>query len=264
MDTNMINRIYMEKIPDEFTGDLDRDIVHIRELYTMIDPDTLLEPSRRKLERILFRLYQYKYFVLGRTQQQDHMQFWLDDAYYERIMTEVNALQDPDAMDAHMKQALHLIREQDYAGAGVYFKEAALCGSPDGQYDYALTLSNGEGCEADPLEGAFWYWLSARNGYHKAMYNLGVAYRFGKGVGASLTQMMYWYAMAARTLQNPMAVHSLGLSLRDQEIFRGNQVIGRNMMLAADNMGDNGPYDEYILRIADQIIDNLKSRAYNI
>jgi TPR repeat protein len=158
--------------------------------------------------------------------------------------------------------ALEAVKAKDYVTAGRHFKNAALCGHVDAQYNYGVSLSNGELGEADPLEGAFWYFMAARGGNAKAMVNLAIAYRRGTGVSENGPMMLYWYAKGA-TVPSPYAVYCLGLCLKDEEVIPNNVSLGRTLIIFSERLCDDRACN-FVKETAEKIIDALRDHAYNI
>ena len=71
-------------------------------------------------------------------------------------------------------------------------------GSPEAQFNVALLYHHGRGVEADPVEAASWYRLSADQGYAKAQFNLGEMYDEGLGVEPDDVQAHLWFNLARK------------------------------------------------------------------
>lgn len=230
--------------------------------YENINNDFFKE-AKNKLEVFLFRLYECKFLIGDRISDFNRERYLTDDAYYKETWKTLRDLMDVERGEQAYQKGVSYIKEKNYEEAGKYFREAALAGNADGQYNYGLTVSNGEGCEADPLEGAFWYWEAAKRENFKAMMNLGVAYRNGNGVKESGIQMLWWYACSANSLENPVAVYNLGLCLKHEEVLSGSQAVGIALIRASDEM-EMDRARKYVQDTTDQLKKMLEKYVYNV
>ena len=72
--------------------------------------------------------------------------------------------------------------ERDSKKAFENYLEAATREVPLAQFEVALMLENGEGCEQNFSEAAFWYEEAAKRGNVEAFNNLAAMYKEGRGV----------------------------------------------------------------------------------
>jgi TPR repeat protein len=88
----------------------------------------------------------------------------------------------------------------------------ALKGDPEAQHDLAALYTAGrDSVKTDDVKAAAWFRESALEGIANAQYNLGVLYQQGLGVPKDDALAMEWYKMAA--LQNhPDANYNLGIA----------------------------------------------------
>jgi len=103
---------------------------------------------------------------------------------------------------------------QDAHQAAQWFQMAAEDGDATGEYDYALSVSEGDMDpeKNDPQtmeEAAIWYRAAAEKGNSEAQNALGDLYRDGEGVDADETAAVGWYTKAAEQ-NNATAQDSLG------------------------------------------------------
>ncbi len=259
---DFVNRIIVETIPLLlFSGDIDKTVADVRENYES-NKNELFIPAAVRAEKCLFRLYEAKYLILPHCEI-DPAGFCFDDDYHAFVCEKVSACYDRARGEEEYAAALRAVREKDYVKAGAHFKEAALCGHVDAQYNYGVSLSNGELGEPDPLEGAFWYFAAARGGNPKAMVNLAIAYRNGTGVYGNGPMMLYWYAKAA-TVPFPYAVYCLGLCLQNEEVISNNAGVGYRLKVSSERLMD-GDSRTFAVGIAEQIIELLSPHTlYNV
>ena len=248
-------------LPKMISSDLAASIEYIKGEYLGIRNDSSA-PARQRYERCLFRLYEAYYLVAPYVNELDACGFAFDDIYYCQMKLMASSNYDIDLGQKEYERALELIKEGNYVEAGKHFKKGAINGNSACQYNYAITVSNGEGVLSDPLEGAFWYFAAAQGDHAKAMNNLAIAYRRGLGVFPSGEMMLYWYAKASYLLF-PDAIFNLGLSLQNEEVLRGNASIGNNLKVCAREL-NNSTYQTYAQKIAKEVIKILEGHVYNI
>lgn len=244
------------------TDDIDKNIADCRRNYENINND-MFEEARQRLEVFLFRLYQWKYFIAKYEADADCRKFLTDDKYYDILVQKIEKKMNPEEGLTFLKKALEYVQNKDYEEAGRYFYKGALCGDRNAQYNYGVTVTNGEGCEEDPLEGAFWYWMAANKGNAKAMVNLAIDYRNGDGVKESGIQMLYWYARSAYAADLPYGVYNLGLTLKHEEVLEGNSWVGRMLVEASEHL-DNEEVQEFVKKISGQVIEIISDNVYNV
>lgn len=261
MDIKQVNQITINGFLSRVTDDVENNITDCRSQYENINND-MFEESKQRLEVFLFRLYEFKYYVLPNHKDVSCHDFLTNDDYYKELMTKIQENLDAEAGLLYCMQALEYIKTKNYDEAGKLFFKSALCGNRGGQFNYGVTVSNGEGCEADSLEGAFWYWMAAKNGNAQGMMNLGIAYRNGSGVKESGDQMLYWYARAAATLTVPEAVYNLGLSLKHEEVLDGNVKAGLMLIQASEELEEEAA-SEFVIHVTSRIISILSPYVYN-
>ena len=73
-------------------------------------------------------------------------------------------------------------------------EEMAQQGVSDAQLDYGLMFSNGSnGLQQNQQTAFYWYQKAAENGNRTAMYNLGLAYRFSRGVEPDINRSLDYF-----------------------------------------------------------------------
>lgn len=259
---NFVEQMSVDMLPAMFTEDGEQTLENLKQAYLGIR-NSAMAAARSRAERALFRLYEACRLVLPHKKDLDLPGYAFDNAYYAAVNAEIEACFDKDLAEAEYELALAAVREKDYAAAGAHFRTAAQNGHPAAQYNYGVTVANGETGDApDALEGAFWYYKSAHSGYEKAMINLAVAYRRGSGVFTSGVLMLYWYAKAAELLY-PYGIHNLGLCLANEEVISGNAPVGRRLISAAREP-DGESNREFAASVASQVLAILQKHVYNV
>ena len=178
-------------------------------------------------------------------------------AYHELYFGKNRKYVEEEKGEAYYQQAVKLIGEQEYDKAGKLFGKAAKYGHAAGQFNYGISLMNGEGCASNPLEACYWYWAAAHQGHSKAMMNLAICYRNGQGVLQNGIKMLEWYAKAAYYLQ-PEAVYNLGLSLKHEEVIRGLSALGVTLINASDDVSDYMATQDFVKRTTKIILEELE------
>ncbi|MDO4167933.1 MAG: tetratricopeptide repeat protein [Eubacteriales bacterium] len=262
MDINEMNQLTIETALNAALDSVDDGIQISRIQYENINNDYFAE-AKKRLEIFLFRLYECKYLLVDKIKDFDRKRYLLEDSYYQKTWIKLRSRMDLKTGQKAYEKGVTCVREKNYAKAGEFFRIAAMAGDSDGQFNYGVTVSNGEGCEIDELEGAFWYWEAAKHGNSKAMMNLAIAYRNGSGVKADGVQMLWWYACSAGMLDNPVAVYNLGLCLKHEEVLAGKEIIGRRLIDASNAMLDERE-KQFVTQIAKQVKEILEEYVYNI
>lgn len=256
---NFVNQMIVDTLPLLFSSDMDDTIREVKRNYESNKNDLFI-PAAVRAEKCLFRLYEAKYLILPHCSI-DLAGFCFDDVYHAFVKEKVLMCYDRARGEKEYEQALKAVGEKDYVTAGTHFRNAAFCGHVDAQYNYGVSLSNGELGEADPLEGAFWYFTAAKGGNAKAMVNLAIAYRKGTGVYPSGPMMIYWYAKAA-TIPHPYAVYCLGLCLQNEEVISNNISLGYTMKTASEQLMDD-EMREFAVNISAQIVNLILPHTFN-
>ena len=83
------------------------------------------------------------------------------------------------------------------AQAVVWYRKAAVKGSPGGQNGLGNAYYYGQGVPRSAVQAIRWYRQAAEQGFARAQINLGVAYYYGQGVPRSAVQAIRWYRKAA-------------------------------------------------------------------
>lgn len=251
---NVLNYIGVE-------NDVESCICIVRKVYENLNEDCFV-PAYRYIEGVLFRLYELEYFVLPLDADVNWLKYITEDSCYLKYKKIYKNLWDMERALKIFEMAEEYLKKEEYAEAAKCYKKAALLGNIDSQFEYAVSVYQGEGCEADALESAFWHWIAAGNGNEKSMMNLGVFYREGSGVKQSLSQMTYWYARSAERLQ-PDGIFNLGCSIKLGELVEKSEEIGTALMKSIKVL-HNEKIKEFVQGIAREIIDALKDIVYNI
>lgn len=244
----------------QFTKSIDETIIRVKASYRDYRNDGF-RTARLITEKTLFRLYELKYFVLPHLPDTDLLAFAFDETYRIISLAKAFASFDKDLAETEYNAALCHVKEKNYSEAGKHFFNAAINGHTAAQYNYGVSLANGELGEADPTEAAFWYYVAATKGNEKAIVNLAIAYRNGTGLYPDRSMMAYWYTKGAM-IPFPYAVYNLGLILQYEEVLPGNSGIGRNLKEASEKLFDEG-FRNYALLIASKVFDIVKQEALN-
>ena len=253
--------IFVDVLALKFTADIDETIRNIRDDYQDVRNESLM-PATNRTEQCLFRLYEAKYLIMPHCDV-DLLGFAFDDAYHDFVANKVaKECYDAAKGEGEYTMALECVKLKNYAAAGEHFRLAALNGHAAAQYNYGVSVTNGEVGEADALEGAFWYFIAAKNGSEKAMINLAVAYRTGKGVLPNGPMMLHWYATAA-CIPFPYGVYNLGLCLENEEVISGNASLGTSLKRASEQLQDE-EMRGFAIDVAEQVVSILKEYVYNV
>ena len=65
-------------------------------------------------------------------------------------------------------------------------------------------------------------------------------------------------------LPSAYGVYNLGLSLMNEEILRGNALVGRRLKEMAGSTDDDSRFREYAVTIANQVLGILRDHVFNI
>jgi len=77
---------------------------------------------------------------------------------------------------ATLSDAKIAIRTQNFSKAVSILKPLAKKGDKEAQYHLAVMYRNGQGTQENPAKSAHWMDQSARQGYKRAQFSLGVLY----------------------------------------------------------------------------------------
>lgn len=260
-DLEFPSKMVVDMLPIYFTDSIDDSIANIKHEYKNTRNNGFL-PAINRMEQCLFRLYEAKYIVLPHKNDLNVLGYVFDDSYHASVNAEAEKYFNKDYAQSEYDTALAFIREKSYEEAGKHFGNAAFNGHVAAQYNYGVSVANGEIGEADPTLGAFWYFMAAKGGYEKAMINLAIAYRNGTGVYPDGFMMTYWYAKAA-TIPFPYGVYNLGLTLMNEEVLNGNSGLGAQLKLCSERLDDEN-LREYVVNIANQVLNVIKNYTFNI
>lgn len=233
MTSEMLTQVFISMAENGITDDIDASIEHVRTQYYEIK-NSYFRAAEQRMEQMIFRLYDCKYFVHS-GMNIDVKKYAVDDEYFKAQQPVIAEAHDLAAAQPIFQQAVALADAKDYAAAGPFYLKAALLGHVGAQYNYGITLANGEGCDVNLTESCYWYWKAACRNHPKAMVNLAIAYRRGDGVKEELGQMLYLYARAAEQLI-PEAVYFMGLSLKNEEVFSGLAEVGLELIGHSDHL----------------------------
>ena len=86
---------------------------------------------------------------------------------------------------------------KDFTKAIRWFREAALQGHVEAQYQLAEMYFEGQGVNKDLNTAAHWYNKAAEQGHMEAQYQLAEMYFEGQGVNKDLKEAAHWYSKAA-------------------------------------------------------------------
>ena len=194
-DVTKVEQTLIDQIPPAIsTRDLDHILKTLTKLYTDEEYQDCLS-AMLIIEKYLFRAYELKHFISDQSVI-DYNEYFFNEDTHKQIVTEAKAKLDvPQAIEEYQK-GVALVKETKNNEAYEYFKRSAMQGNTDGAFNYAICLNRGEGCEPNLIESAFWYWVAACEGTHKAMSNLAYCYSKGIGVCADEMNMLYWFILA--------------------------------------------------------------------
>ncbi len=105
---------------------------------------------------------------------------------------------------------------KDYKEAVKWYKMAANQGNARAQYNLGVCYKFGKGVEKDWKEAVKWCKMAADQGNSHAQYNLGICYQTGQGVEKDYKEAVKWYKMAANQ-GNARAQYNLGVCYDDGE-----------------------------------------------
>ena len=189
------------------------------------------------IEKYLFRAYELRYFVYGAVDGFEYDEYFFDEGVHREIMGKATAHLDGARAEEYFLEGKRFVEAGDLEAAGELFKQSALAGSPNGAFNYGVTLSRGEGCAPDKLLAAFWYWRGATNGNFKAMRNLAYCFKTGDGVCADEMTTLYWF-IRAYLHGDTESGYSMGALLASGRGLPNFESIGRSIMLAVQAGGD--------------------------
>lgn len=86
---------------------------------------------------------------------------------------------------------------KDYDQAVIWYKRAAMNGSPEAKFSIGVLYEQGLGVPADFAMAFKWYKSAAEDGNVEAQFNLGNIYSKGAGVPQNQDQAFMWYKRAA-------------------------------------------------------------------
>lgn len=98
----------------------------------------------------------------------------------------------------------------DYAKAANWFRESAIQGVPNAQYNLGVLYERGLGVPQDDTRALLWYHSAAEQGHPLAQYNLGVLYSAGRGIPLSYIEAARWFRRAAEH-DVPAAIYNLSI-----------------------------------------------------
>lgn len=124
-------------------------------------------------------------------------------------------------------------KEYDYAGAVESLTKAVAMGNEHAKNNLALFYERGRGVEKDPAKAAELYRTAAEAGVPMAMYNLGLAYRYGRfGLEQDEKTALKWIRKAA----------SKGIASAKEQVKKPAPEPGQALItasLAAENRNDS-------------------------
>lgn len=249
MEMAEMNQLTVKMALAQLGGDADENIARVKESYDRINND-YFQQAKKELELILFRLYDWKFFIRGRVDA-ELLGFLDGGSEYFRVWERLHCQSDQEKGKALRIEGLKCIQEGNYSEAWRSLWEAALCCDVTAWYHLGVMLANGEGCREDPMQAAYWYWKAAGRGDARAMMNLAIAYRNGSGVKENGLQMLYLYAAAAEKLL-PHAVYNLGLSLQNDELLSGATGIGARLRIISDHLEEK-VFADYAIAVAGEM-----------
>ncbi|MEQ8399051.1 SEL1-like repeat protein [Thalassobaculum sp.] len=85
----------------------------------------------------------------------------------------------------------------DFQQAANWFRESAIQGVPNAQYNLGVLYERGLGLPQDDTRALLWYHSAAEQGHPLAQYNLGVLYSAGRGIPLSYAESARWFRRAA-------------------------------------------------------------------
>ena len=250
----------IDKIPEAVsTGDAQKMHMELRKLY-LDNIGSGYDSALTITEKYLFRSYELLFFVNERGEDFDYEGFFFDEEIHNKILAEAMSVLNEEEAGINYTAGVMFIKMGEYEEAGKSFRRAALCGSIDGAYNLGVTVSRGEGCEADAIEGSFWYWFAACRGNAKAMYNLAYNYEKGIGLHPDGMNMLYWYLHAAIE-GNREAAYCVGNSLVRGKGIPGLQMAGQQILRLVTFTSEEN--DKVLKDFYKMLIGNMEKYVYN-
>lgn len=140
------------------------------------------------------------------------------------------------------------------------FRCGALVGHPICQFELALRLFDGIGCEKDIKTALEWLFIAANNDFALAQYKLAYCYEHGIGMPIDKEQAFYWVTQAANNslsvAQNALGNfyrYGIGVTADNQKALNWYQIAYENGFTQAD--GSINALKKYIK--AEKIINVL-------
>ena len=109
--------------------------------------------------------------------------------------------------------AAHRRAAPDVAAPALHYK-AALQNNVEAQFQLGVAFKRGRGVTANATEAAKWFALSAGQGHAKAQYQMGQMCAEGRGLPKDERSAVHWHKMAAKQ-EHQWAMYQLGVLYRD-------------------------------------------------
>lgn len=102
--------------------------------------------------------------------------------------------QQADSLNAAAKV---LLERGEYAAAVPALRKAAEAGQPEAQYNLGVSLMDGVGTAAGPVEANRWLQSAAEQDWVDVQFKLAYSYALGRGVELDMNEAFRWFERAA-------------------------------------------------------------------
>jgi TPR repeat protein len=131
------------------------------------------------------------------------------------------------------------LENNEYTAALNWFQTARRKGCIKSIHSIGLMFEAGMGTELpNPRKSFQYYSESAKQGYSKAMYDLGRSFHYGIGVSENFKSAIYWYKKAVAT-EDSRAMLALGQCFEHGKIIRQDQKRALDLYKSAYELGND-------------------------
>lgn len=121
----------------------------------------------------------------------------LDSLKVHHIEPENKRLREPTDARAQFELGKEYYDFKDDERAVYWYRKAAEQGHADAQFNLGLAYRSGKGVRQNYSEAVKWFRSAAIQGHADAQFNLGLAYRDGEGVRQNYSEAVKWFRNAA-------------------------------------------------------------------
>ena len=100
-----------------------------------------------------------------------------------------------DSLANYSEEAKDTFRLADLVNS---YREKALAGDAQSQYNLGLCYQYGEGVEKDQAQAIEWFLKAAAQNHAASQCSLGLCYQYEYGIKKDMRQALKWYDKAAR------------------------------------------------------------------